>query len=107
MEHLREEFKTGMDTLTKYILERARPKQLGSIVLTGPMLASLAQSFLDAINSGGVPTIATSWQVGDHIYNSFQLSIFFCARKDFINWMHLWSLRILVYVLLLALADTL
>lgn len=82
MEHLRKEFKSGMDTLTKYILERARPKQLGSIVLTGPMLASLVQSFLDAINSGGVPTIATSWQVGDHIYNSFQLSIFFCARKD-------------------------
>jgi hypothetical protein len=52
-----------MDALAKYILQRARPKQLGSIVLTGPMFAALTQSFLDAINAGAVPTIATSWQV--------------------------------------------
>lgn len=63
MEKLRPEFKSGLDALTKYILERARPKQLGSIVLTGPMLAGITQSFLDAINAGAVPTIATSWQV--------------------------------------------
>ena len=53
-----------MDALTNYIFERAKPKQLGSLVLTGPMFAALTQSFLDAINAGAVPTIATSWQVG-------------------------------------------
>jgi hypothetical protein len=63
MEELRPEFRSGMDALAKYILQRARPKQLGSIVLTGPMFAALTQSFLDAINAGAVPTIATSWQV--------------------------------------------
>lgn len=64
MDHLRPEFKAGMDALTNYIFERAKPKQLGSLVLTGPMFAALTQSFLDAINAGAVPTIATSWQVG-------------------------------------------
>lgn len=63
MDKLRPEFRAGLDKLTKYILDRAGPKQLGSITLTGPMFASLTQSFLDAINSGAVPTIANSWQV--------------------------------------------
>lgn len=63
MEKMRPEFKAGLDALTKYIFERTRPKQLGSIVMTGPMFAGLTQSFLDAINAGAVPTIATSWQV--------------------------------------------
>lgn len=60
---MRPEFRAGLDALTKFIFERTRPKQLGSIVMTGPMFAGLTQSFLDAINAGAVPTIATSWQV--------------------------------------------
>lgn len=63
MNQLRPEFRAGLETLTKYILDRAGPKQLGSMTLTGPMFAGLTQSFLDAINSGAVPTIANSWQV--------------------------------------------
>lgn len=63
LNQLRPEFRAGLDKLTTYILARAGPKQLGSITLTGPMFASLTQSFLDAINSGAVPTIANSWQV--------------------------------------------
>lgn len=63
MNQLRPEFRAGLDKLTKYIFERAGPKRLGSIILTGPMFAGLTQSFLDAINSGAVPTIANSWQV--------------------------------------------
>lgn len=62
MNKLRPEFRAGLEKLTTYILARAGPKQLGSITLTGPMFASLTQSFLDAINSGAVPTIANSWQ---------------------------------------------
>ncbi|KAJ7525877.1 hypothetical protein O6H91_17G071400 [Diphasiastrum complanatum] len=61
-ERLRPEFQTGLDHLAKFIFERTRPKQVGSIVMTGPILAGLTQSFLDAINAGAVPTIATSWQ---------------------------------------------
>lgn len=59
---LRPEFRAGIDAFTKFVFERTKPKQLGSIIMTGPLLASLTQSFLDAINAGAVPTIATSWQ---------------------------------------------
>ncbi|CAM6095658.1 unnamed protein product [Calypogeia fissa] len=62
MERMRPEFRSGLDHLTKYIFERTRPKQLGSTIMNGPMLAGLTQSFLDALNAGAVPTIATSWQ---------------------------------------------
>lgn len=62
MERMRAEFRAGLDGLTRFIFERTRPKQLGSTIMTGPMLALLTQSFLDAINAGAVPTIATSWQ---------------------------------------------
>lgn len=63
MDRMRSEFRSGLDTLTKYVFERTRPKQLGSTIMNGPMLAGLTQSFLDALNAGAVPTIATSWQV--------------------------------------------
>ncbi|KAL3682521.1 hypothetical protein R1sor_000543 [Riccia sorocarpa] len=62
MEKMRPEFRTGLDALTKYVFERTRPKQLGSTIMNGPMLAGLTQSFLDALNAGAVPTISTSWQ---------------------------------------------
>ncbi|BBN10139.1 guanylate-binding protein 1/3/4/7 [Marchantia polymorpha subsp. ruderalis] len=62
MDRMRSEFRSGLDTLTKYVFERTRPKQLGSTIMNGPMLAGLTQSFLDALNAGAVPTIATSWQ---------------------------------------------
>jgi hypothetical protein len=38
------------------------PKRLGNQVLTGPMLAGLAEAYVAAINAGAVPTIATAWQ---------------------------------------------
>ncbi|KAJ3692265.1 hypothetical protein LUZ60_012615 [Juncus effusus] len=62
LERLRDEFRAGLDELTKYVFERTRPKQVGSTVMTGPILAGLTQSFLDAINNGAVPTISSSWQ---------------------------------------------
>ena len=66
VKELRPEFRAGLDKLMNYILNRAGPKQLGSITLTGPMFAGLTQAFLDAINAGAVPTIANSWQVSFH-----------------------------------------
>lgn len=63
LDKLRPEFRHGLDALMKYIFERTRPKQVGTTVMTGPILASLTQSFLDAINNGAVPTISSSWQV--------------------------------------------
>jgi len=59
---LRPEFKSGLDDLTRTIFERARPKQLGSSLVSGPVLAALAEAYVEAINSGAVPTIQTAWQ---------------------------------------------
>jgi len=63
LEKLRPEFQAGLDELTRFIFERTRPKQVAGTIMTGPVLAGVTQSFLDAINSGAVPTISSSWQV--------------------------------------------
>ncbi len=42
---------------------RAQPKRLGNQIITGSMLAALSTAYVDAINNGAVPTIATAWQV--------------------------------------------
>ena len=63
LDKLRVEFRSGLDALTKFVFERTRPKQVGATVMTGPILARITQSFLDAINNGAVPTITSSWKV--------------------------------------------
>lgn len=63
LDKFRPEFRSGLDALTSFVFERTRPKQLGAMVMNGPMLAGLTQSFLDALNNGAVPTIISSWQV--------------------------------------------
>ncbi|XP_042519196.1 myosin-13-like [Macadamia integrifolia] len=62
LDKLRPEFRSGLDALTKFVFERTRPKQVGATIMTGPVLAGVTQSFLDAINNGAVPTISSSWQ---------------------------------------------
>ncbi|AQK69343.1 Guanylate-binding family protein [Zea mays] len=62
LEKLRPEFQAGLDELTRFIFERTRPKQVAGTIMTGPVLAGITQSFLDAINNGAVPTISSSWQ---------------------------------------------
>ncbi|XP_057499849.1 uncharacterized protein LOC130784029 isoform X1 [Actinidia eriantha] len=62
LDKLRPEFRSGLDSFTKFVFERTRPKQIGATVMTGPILARITQSFLDAINNGAVPTITSSWQ---------------------------------------------
>ena len=52
---LRSEFRQGLDRLTQTVFERARPKELGATVITGPMLAGLAEAYVGAINAGAVP----------------------------------------------------
>lgn len=42
---------------------RAQPKRLGNQLITGNLLAALAGAYVEAINKGAVPTIATAWQV--------------------------------------------
>lgn len=94
MEELRPEFRSGMDALAKYILQRARPKQLGSIVLTGPMFAALTQSFLDAINAGAVPTIATSWQVKKkHTHSQSMYVCMYVSTVASCHWVSLQTIK--------------
>lgn len=59
---LRPEFVQGLQSLLPMVLRKAQPKRLGSAVVTGPVLAALAEAYVTAINQGAVPTIATAWQ---------------------------------------------
>lgn len=80
LDKLRPEFRSGLDALTKFVFERTRPKQVGATVMTGPILARITQSFLDAINKGAVPTITSSWQVPLFVELSFFPIPFVYAR---------------------------
>ncbi|KAJ7968616.1 Guanylate-binding protein like [Quillaja saponaria] len=62
LDKLRPEFRAGLDALTKFVFERARPKQVGATMMTGPVLIGITEAYLDAINNGAVPTISSSWQ---------------------------------------------
>jgi len=53
----------GLSELTKVIFHKAQPKRMNNSIITGPMLAALTEAYVDAINKGAVPTIATAWQV--------------------------------------------
>ena len=52
-----------MSELTKLIFQKAQPKRMNNSIITGSMLAALTTAYVDAINKGAVPTIATAWQV--------------------------------------------
>lgn len=62
LEKLRPEFRAGLDALTRFVFERTRPKQVGATIMTGPILVGVTESYLEALNKGAVPTIASSWQ---------------------------------------------
>jgi hypothetical protein len=59
---LRPEFREGLSKLTELCFAKAQPKHIGNSVITGPMLAGLVTAYVEAINSGAVPNIATAWQ---------------------------------------------
>ncbi|GJP83322.1 hypothetical protein CLOP_g13484 [Closterium sp. NIES-67] len=61
MDQLRPEFKQGLDAFTQSVFARARPKRVGGTVMTGPILAGLTQTYIQALNNGAVPTILNSW----------------------------------------------
>ena len=61
-EDLRDEFKSGIETLRRKLYGKVRPKEMYGKLITGPMLVNLSASYVDAINSGGVPTISNAWE---------------------------------------------
>ncbi|XP_076902360.1 uncharacterized protein LOC143557085 [Bidens hawaiensis] len=54
VDDMRPEFKSGLHALTRFVSERTQPKQVGSKVMTGPILACVTQPFLDALNKGAM-----------------------------------------------------
>ncbi|KAI5331268.1 hypothetical protein L3X38_021394 [Prunus dulcis] len=62
LDKLRPDFRSGLDTLTRFVFERTRPKQVGATMMMGPVLVGITHSYLDALNKGAVPTISSSWQ---------------------------------------------
>ncbi|KAJ8614420.1 hypothetical protein CTAYLR_000747 [Chrysophaeum taylorii] len=61
LEQLRPEFQAGLKTLKSKLYAALRPKAVNGRALTGAMLGTLAQTYVEALNSGGVPTISTAW----------------------------------------------
>mmetsp|Transcript_32011 Transcript_32011/g.71133 ORF Transcript_32011/g.71133 Transcript_32011/m.71133 type:complete len:534 (-) Transcript_32011:285-1886(-) len=59
---LRPEFTKGVSELTSRVLAKALPKRMGTQLVSGPILAGLAEAYVRAINEGAVPTISTAWQ---------------------------------------------
>jgi hypothetical protein len=78
---LRDEFKSGIETLRRKLYGKVRPKEMYGKLITGPMLVTLSASYVDAINSGGVPTISNAWErvvesqcseAGEQAFNEYQ-----------------------------------
>ena len=62
LDDLRPEFLTGLADLKELIAATMRPKVMNDRPLSGSMYSALVQSYVDAINSDGVPTISTAWE---------------------------------------------
>eukprot|EP00455_Lapot_gusevi_P023577 TRINITY_DN2447_c0_g2_i2.p1 TRINITY_DN2447_c0_g2~~TRINITY_DN2447_c0_g2_i2.p1 ORF type:complete len:642 (+),score=172.85 TRINITY_DN2447_c0_g2_i2:40-1965(+) len=62
LDQLRPEYLEQIDDLRSLIFHGTQLKKLYGAALTGPMLVELTQQYVDAINHGGVPTIATAWE---------------------------------------------
>ena len=58
---LRPEFQRGLANLKDKVYAQTRAKSVNGRALSGAMLATLAKTYADALNAGGVPTISTAW----------------------------------------------
>jgi len=58
---LRPEFVDQIGQLRRKVINRIKPKSINGRKLNGEMLFNLAESYVDAINKGAVPSIESSW----------------------------------------------
>jgi len=58
---LRPEFIDGIQNLLRVLNEKTKPKKLGNTLVSGIMLSELTEAYVEAINRGAVPAIATAW----------------------------------------------
>lgn len=61
LESLRPEFVEQIQVLRRKVINKIKPKQINGRKLNGEMLFNLAQSYVEAINKGAVPSIESSW----------------------------------------------
>jgi hypothetical protein len=61
MDTLRPEFVDGLQQIRSRLYTALGPKTLYGKALNGTMLATLAETYVEALNSGGVPVISTAW----------------------------------------------
>lgn len=60
-ESLRPEFREQMDVLKSKLSTLLKPKTMMAKTLTGPMLLSLTENYVEAFNSGSSPVITSVW----------------------------------------------
>ena len=63
-ESLRPEFRSQMESMRSRVLAQLSAKKLRGKSMSGSMFATLVRTYVDAMNSDGVPTITTAW---DHV----------------------------------------
>ena len=63
-ESLRPEFRARMEKFRADLLDQLTAKTLQGKPMSGSMFSTLARTFVEAMNSDGVPTITTAW---DHV----------------------------------------
>jgi uncharacterized membrane protein YheB (UPF0754 family) len=61
LEELRPDFVEQVMQLRRKVISRVKAKTLNGKKLTGPMLATLSEAYVQAINNGAVPNIETAW----------------------------------------------
>lgn len=60
-DELRPEFQKAVGRLRQLVFDQLVPKVLNDRSLNGLMFAGLVESYTNAINQGGVPTLSTAW----------------------------------------------
>ena len=59
---LRPEFQEGIKRIEQKLFQHLKPKSMYGSNVNGAMLVELAETYVAAINTGGVPTISTAWE---------------------------------------------
>jgi len=59
---LRSDFVEQVVNLRRQVLNKLEPKKIGGSILDGPSLSVMAVKYVDAINTGAIPNIKSTWQ---------------------------------------------
>jgi len=68
-ETLREKFRTDVNILTKKVLGKVKPKMILGQPINGSAFLNMVRSYIEAINTGAVPTIRNAWESVSELEN--------------------------------------